>query len=315
MSSNKTPSSVMLDERQSEKLRAVLDERSWEFKEAPHAKWRAEKDKTVLIMYQKGTLVIQGKGSEDFIQFILEPEILGACPFTHPDGGAAAQEEPSAPFEPHAGVDESGKGDFFGPMVIAAVFVADQETDAKLRAAGVKDSKLISSDGRISLLAEKIRFITKNSYALVKIGPEAYNRMYENMRNLNRMLAWGHARAIENIIEKRPECRKALSDKFGDERLIINALMERGKTIELSQRTKAESDTAVAAASILAREGFISGLRRLAEETGVSLPRGAGPAVTAAANAIAASKGMEGLEKVCKSHFSLFARAGNLEEN
>jgi ribonuclease HIII len=306
-----TPRSVALSPEQADKLRGILDERCWTFKEAPHARWRAEKEKTVLIMYLKGTLVIQGKGAEDFIQFILEPEILGACPFTHPEGGVTSggEKESVAPFEPHAGIDESGKGDFFGPMVISCVYVADAETDGRLKAAGVKDSKLVSSDGMICLLAEKIRYITKGSFAMVRIGPPSYNRMYENMHNLNRMLAWGHARALENLLEKRPDCGKAVSDKFGDESLILRALMERGRKIELTQRTKAESDTAVAAASILAREGFITGLKALSEETGATLPRGAGPAVLETAADIASSRGEDALRAVCKTHFNVFAKA------
>ncbi len=146
------------------------------------------------------------------------------------------------------GIDESGKGDYFGPLVIAAVFVTPT-TQTDLSLMQVRDSKKLS-DGRVREMAPDIRLLCPHS--IVAIGPQRYNELYTKIRNLNRLLAWGHARALENLLQQ-VDCSLAIADQFGDEQLILNALQEKGKQIRLVQRTKAESDLAVAAASILAR--------------------------------------------------------------
>lgn len=196
------------------------------------------------------------------------------------------------------GSDESGKGDYFGPLVIAAAFVTPEiEPDLKLME--VRDSKKIS-DGRILELARDLRQVCKHS--IVAIGPQRYNELYEKIRNLNRLLAWGHARALENLLEQ-VNCDLAIADQFGDERFILNALLEKGKRISLVQRPKAEEDLAVAAASILARAEFLTRLRRLSDEVGTSLPKGASPSVELAARMVVKKHGRERLSTIAKMHF------------
>ena len=206
--------------------------------------------------------------------------------------------EDCTPDKKRIGIDESGKGDYFGPLVIAAVFVTP-EVEPDLRLMEVRDSKRIS-DGRILEMAPDIRLVCPHS--VVAIGPQRYNEIYPKMRNLNRLLAWGHARALENLLE-RVECNLAISDQFGDERFILTALLEKGKQIRLIQRTKAESDLAVAAASILARAEFLLRLKRLADELGLPLPKGASPQVEMAARMIVKKHGRERLATVAKMHF------------
>jgi len=196
------------------------------------------------------------------------------------------------------GIDESGKGDYFGPLVIAAVFV-DATTQGELRLMQVRDSKKIS-DGRILEMAPDIKTICPHS--VIAIGPQKYNELYEKIRNLNRLLAWGHAKALETLLE-RVTCERAISDQFGNERLILNVLQEKGRKIMLEQRTKAESDLAVAAASILARAEFLHRLKRLSSEVGTTLPKGASPAVELAAKMIIKKHGQERLGSVAKLHF------------
>ena len=197
------------------------------------------------------------------------------------------------------GIDESGKGDYFGPLVIAAVFV-DAPTQGELKLMGVRDSKKLS-DGRVLEMAPDIKTICPHS--VIAIGPQKYNELYAKIKNLNRLLAWGHAKALENLLERGVTCGRAISDQFGDERLIVNALQEKGRTIVLEQRTKAESDLAVAAASILARAEFLIRLKRLSSEVGTTLPKGSSPAVELAARMIIKKHGQERLELVAKLHF------------
>ena len=197
------------------------------------------------------------------------------------------------------GIDESGKGDYFGPLVIAAVFV-NATTQGELRLMEVRDSKKIA-DGRILEMAPDIKTICPHS--VIAIGPQKYNELYAKIKNLNRLLAWGHAKALENLLERGVTCGRAISDQFGDERLILNALQEKGRTIVLEQRPKAESDLAVAAASILARAEFLLRLKRLSHEVGTTLPKGASPAVELAAKMIIKKHGRDRLGTVAKLHF------------
>jgi ribonuclease HIII len=196
------------------------------------------------------------------------------------------------------GIDESGKGDYFGPLVIAAVFV-DATTQEELALMQVRDSKKIS-DGRILDMAPDIKMICPHS--IIAIGPHKYNELYAKIRNLNRLLAWGHAKALETLLE-RVSCERAISDQFGDERLILHALQAKGQKIVLEQRPKAESDVAVAAASILARAEFLTRLKRLSEEVGTMLPKGASPAVELAARMVIKKHGQTRLVSVAKLHF------------
>ena len=254
-----------------------------------------------MVAYSSGKLVVQGRGTADFVSFILEPEILHFFSFSAASAAADAEE-----LAPHGGVDESGKGDFFGPLAVAAVYV-DEVTAPKLRQLGVCDSKLVKSSAKIHELARGIRGIVNGGFALLLLKPETYNRLYEQIGNLNRMLAWGHARVIENLLEQVPACPRMLSDKFGNEILIKRALMERGKKITLQQRTKAESDVAVAAASILAREAFLRGMGALSDELRLELPRGAGSQVKTAGRKLLAERGEEVFRRCAKLHFKTWA--------
>ena len=283
-------------EEQAEQLRLLLDGRGWKFSEQPYARWKAVLEKTNVVAYNSGKLTVQGGGTEDFVTFLLEPEILHTFTFGY-------EEEPAEEaVDPHGGVDESGKGDFFGPLCIAGVY-ADEFTGPKLRAIGCCDSKLIKSSKKIMELSAGIREIAGNGWTAVVIGPESYNRLYAKFGNLNRLLAWGHARVIENLLEKVPACPRMLSDKFADERLIRRALLTRGREIRLDQRTKAESDVAVAAASILSREQFLRGMAKLEAEFGIELPRGAGPQVKAAGRSLMERFGASVFERCAKTHF------------
>ncbi len=196
------------------------------------------------------------------------------------------------------GTDESGKGDYFGPLVVAGVFI-NEETKQKLIELGVKDSKKLS-DNKIRDLAVKIKSICK--YSIVPIGPEKYNELYDKIGNLNKLLAWGHARAIENILEDT-NCENALTDQFGDENFVLNALLKKGKNIKLVQRPRAEEDVGVAAASILARDEFLRRLHKLSQCHRLNLPKGASQQVVIAAREIIKRKGEEELKKIAKLHF------------
>ncbi|MBT8036038.1 MAG: ribonuclease HIII [Verrucomicrobiae bacterium] len=280
-----------------ETIRMLLEEGGFDFKEKPYAHFSAKKGKLNVTVYEKGPKVlVQGKETEDFVRFTLEPLVLGEARL-----GYEELNEPEM-FEPHFGVDESGKGDFFGPLVIAGVYT-DASSTRSLMDAGVMDSKRIKSCAKIAKLAKIIRETRGVSYEVVSIGPERYNEMYASFKNLNRLLAWGHARVIRSLAEKVPSCQRALSDQFARKEVLENELARHGVKIDLEQRTKGESDVAVAAASILARERFVQWVAASSEKSGIEIPLGAGPHVIEAARELIAAHGELILPQVAKIHF------------
>jgi ribonuclease HIII len=282
---------------QAMRLRALLEELGFEFSPKQYTIFFAQKNKLSVAVYEKGPKVlVQGKGVEEFVQFELEPKIFGEAKLGY--------EEVHLPkmFEPHFGVDESGKGDFFGPLVIAGVYV-DRGIARKLLDAGVQDSKRIGSDARIRALGQTIRKTAGGLTETVLIGPAKYNELYEQFGNLNSLLGWGHARVIENLLAKKPNCPRALSDQFADARVIERSILRHGRKIDIEQRTKAESDIAVAAASILARDGFINWLDRHGKTFGLRLQRGASASVKETGKKLVEMKGPQILREVAKVHF------------
>jgi ribonuclease HIII len=202
------------------------------------------------------------------------------------------------------GMDESGKGDYFGPLSMGAVYI-DARTEARLVAMGVRDSKLLS-DKRILALAQEIKAMCPHS--VVTIEPRRYNEAYEKIQNLNNLLAWGHARALENVLEK-VTCNLAIADQFGNETILQKALLQRGQQIKLEQRPRAEADVAVAAASILARASFVQELDQLSIKVGRTLPKGAtDPSILTIGREIVAKGGQELLGEVAKLHFRTTAQ-------
>ena len=293
-------------------LKEWLQAHGYKFREVPYARFAAEKEKTNLVFYESGKLVIQGKGTQEFIEFVLEPEILKEARL-----GYETILNPEL-LLPRLGVDESGKGDFFGPLCVAGVYV-NESVVKTWKDSGIRDSKNISSDKRIKDLAELIRKTPGCVSTVVPIGNEAYNRLYAKMKSVNTMLAWGHARVIENLMGQKlkmnPPPVRAISDQFAYSKdTVAKALMTLGREIELIQKHRAEEDLAVAAASILARHEFVTRLAALERQYEIVLPRGASAAVDAAAKHFIEKHSAANLPKVAKMHFRTALRAQGLPE-
>jgi ribonuclease HIII len=301
-----------LTDEQSSALLAALQARHWKPRDVPYARFAFESDKANIVFYESGKLVVQGKGTAEFVEFLLEPEILKQAKV-----GYETVLNPDL-LLPRIGVDESGKGDFFGPLCIAGVYV-NESVIKSWADAGIRDSKNISSDKKISDLAELIRKTPGCVTDSVVVGNEAYNRLYTKMKSVNTLLAWGHARVIENLLGKRyqmnPPPVKAISDQFAASKSVIEkALMKEGKELHLVQRHKAEEDIAVAAASILARDAFVKGVAKLETDFAMKLPKGASAAVDAAAKQFVTERGADELAKISKLHFRTALRAQGLPE-
>ena len=262
------------------------------------------------IQYQSGKLVVSGHAPAfDKLIAVIEPIGRRAAPKHQPAGqtaSAAAKAPPET--EPHIGTDEAGKGDFFGPLVTAGVYV-DEKAAKLLRALGVRDSKLVS-DRELRVLASNIRdVVEEEKRAVITVAPKRYNELYRQMRsegkNLNTLLAWAHTRAIEDLIGHGLRPTFILSDQFGDKRYIESRLLidTRLSGVPVIQMHRAEADVAVAAASILARDAFLRWLDQAGKTLGLAVPKGASPKVIETGRLLVSRIGADGLKDYAKVSF------------
>ncbi|MDB4784911.1 ribonuclease HIII [Akkermansiaceae bacterium] len=288
---------LALSDEQVTILKACLLRDGFEFKEKEHVLYSAKRGKLNVTVYRKGPKVlVQGKETEDFVKFVLEPEVVGEARLGYEEHWQAEM------FEPHFGIDESGKGDYFGPLIVAGVYTNSEITRALMNA-GIMDSKRIGSGNRVRELAGKIRAEVGNRYKVIRWAPSRYNLLYKEYNNVNLMLARGHATVIKDLSVRVPSCGRALSDQFTKAPLIARELKNRGVRLNLEERTKAENDIAVAAASILARESFLDWMDKVSRKIGLELPFGAGSAVKEVARKFIQKFGKEKLGEVVKLHF------------
>lgn len=300
--------SLDMDQRAAEALHMSLrGSAAYTPLERQYALFCYEGEEVQVAYYAKrGKLVVQGRGAESFVK-----EMLGAQPHTAAVAAqpAACKSSSAVDERPHFGVDESGKGDYFGPLVVAGVYT-DERTAQLLSRLGCRDSKQISSDEQICRLAAAIKAQPHVEWELLCIGPARYNELYAEMGNLNRLLAWGHARVIAALHAKVPACPRALSDQFANEWVLRRALGARSVPVKLEQRPRAEEDVAVAAASILARARFVEWLQQAARAAACKLPLGCAPHVLQAAKTFVKTHGRDRLSEVAKLHFKLTKQLG-----
>ena len=299
----KTLYTKTLTPEQASKLEDWLDKHLWISYEVAYAKF-AFKDKfTNVVFYNSGKLVVQGKGTENFVQFVLEAQITGVA-----EMGYEAVHHPEW-FEAHAGIDESGKGDLFGPLVSACV-VADGKAVQYWIDEGLKESKRVSSDNAVLAMAKKIKETKGVAIGVSYASMEKYNALYIKFgRNLNKLLAWFHATAIRSALEKR-SVPWGMLDQFTKQPLVQNNIKDI-KNFELKMQTKAEEDPVVAAASIVARATYIFAMRKLNTECGLDLKKGASAAVKAQAVEIVKKFGATDLKRFAKLHFKTAIEAIN----
>jgi ribonuclease HIII len=299
---------VKVSPAQSEPTQAHFEELGFSFEEAPHAFWRGRADGCIVTFYQSGKVVLQGPNADAFAGQIDGDEeaqrTVSTPKKTDEERGALFEEAMAMHPEPlperWVGIDETGKGDYFGPLVVVAAAIERHRVPLLIEL-GIADSKKLSD--------KFVRKITPDLkaccvYSRVIIRPERYNELYAKIGNLNHLLAWGHARALEDALEMAPDCTYALSDQFARNPAVVERqLMELGRGVRYEQRTKGESDPAVAVASVLARDIFLTEMKRLEKAAGRALPKGAGGPVLAAARDIANGPEPELLRRVAKLHF------------
>ena len=298
---------------QQEILLGIMVNGNYRRREVPYSLYSIEGDHFNATLYEKEKhgrrkLCVQGSKAEDFVLFQLEPLVLGAASL-----GYEKELSPEL-FAPHAGSDESGKGDYFGPLVVCCAYT-DEALSDEMAKMGVRDCKQMSDKAVLAAGAALRSLLGPTGYAVVKLGPAAYNRLYAKMRNINRMLAWAHGTAIEELLEKRPGCGRVVVDQFAPtEATICRALKERGRRAAVEQRHKAESDIAVAAASVIARELFLRSIADMTAEVfgpppadgsqQTKVPAGSSdPRVRELAEEMVRKNGATWLMNHCKAHF------------
>lgn len=304
----KTSYTYELDNNQQELLLGIMVNGNYRKREVPYSIYSIEGDKFNATLYAKEKhgkrkLCVQGSKAEDFVMFQLEPIVLGQA-----EVGYEKELHPEL-YSAHAGSDESGKGDFFGPLVVCCAYT-DEKLSEEMLKLGVKDCKQMTDKAVLTVGAKLRQLLGPNGYAVVKLGNAAYNRLYAKIKNINRMLAWAHGAAIEDLLTKRQNCDRVVVDQFAPtETTILRALKERGKKAKVEQRHKAESDIAVAAASVIARELFIRACQDMTKEcfgegAEDKIPLGSSdPKVRELAEKMVEKHGPIWLMNHCKAHF------------
>ena len=252
------------------------------------------------------TKLVQQGGPDGFVKGL---EIKGGAKATVTSPFPVREIKDIPEMGDHVGTDESGKGDFFGPLVVAGVYVS-QRTAKLLEFLGVQDSKM-SSDKKNRELARQIReMIPAEDIELICLMPSTYNGLYAKMGNLNTILGWAHSRVIENLLTRHADCKNVVADQFASEYVLARALMERGRKAKVLQTPKGERDIAVAAASVIARDEYLKQMEFLAKNAQIEgifeLPKGAGSNVDKVARALCRSRGKQALEGFAKLHFKNF---------
>ncbi|GAB4269826.1 MAG: ribonuclease HIII [Opitutales bacterium] len=286
---------LTLTDAQMDRLKAWCDRQLWEFYEVDHARFAFKGDKVNVVGYKSGKLVIQGKKTEDFVTYVLEAEIT-----QEPKMGYEEVHHPEW-FEAHAGLDESGKGDLFGPLVSACV-VADAGVARIWMDAGLKESKRITSDASVLKLEKVIRatkgVVVKTTFA----GMEKYNALYVKFgSNLNKLLGWMHARALEDALDAK-HVPWGMLDQFSKKDLVTPNLKLKA-AFELRMQTKAEEDPIVAAASIIARATYIKQMKKLSDVFGEPLLKGSGAQAKEQGYRVVEKFGPESFGQFAKLHF------------
>ncbi|MEG8946427.1 ribonuclease HIII [Rosettibacter firmus] len=246
----------------------------------------------VLVYFGKKGVKTILQGNTELPEYItLRKLIFGQLELDYNDENLSEPDE-------YIGTDESGKGDYFGPLVVAAVYV-DLDTQKKLKQIGVRDSKDLS-ENQISDLSKEILKIVKENYSIVTISPQKYNQLYDKFKNLNHLLNWAHSKAIENLL-KKTKCDTVITDKFSKRELNIS-FNKNHSSIKFIQETKAEKFVGVAAASILARNKFNEWFIKNSNDE-IELIKGTSKKVEKAAAELVKKYGKESLNKFVKLHF------------
>lgn len=266
------------------------------------------KKKITVKQYQSGKLVVQGSDTGFLDKIINQIEDVVGESNNNKKREVSADIKATAPF---IGSDESGKGDFFGPLVVCA-FWANIQIATELEKLDVKDSKMLSNKN-CAKIAKTIREEYSSFFKEVILLPKEYNILYSRFKqkgeSLNQLLGYLHSLAIKNIWDKR-QANSIIVDKFGNENDVKRYFDKSHSEAKFICIPRGESQTVVAAASIIARDRFVREMSILSDNIGEDIPFGAGPQVVDFAKDFIRKYGPDKLSEYAKTHFSTASQAG-----
>jgi ribonuclease HIII len=288
-----------------EDLRLVLDE--WDIQVAGHreinygTQYYLERgqESVLLNVFSTGKVAVQGKSSG--LRDLLEGRIAAR-------GGDRATEvrtgtRPALDGTPRVGVDEAGKGDYFGPLVVAGVRITGEEMAKELQNLGVRDSKSLGVDTVRSMAERILRGAGEQNVRVVTLSPREYEARRSSAGNVNKLLDEIDAEIIGKLED---EVELVVVDEYAaSARERLHPFVPEGVRLEV--RKRAEDDAAVAAASIVARARYLEEMEELSRRVGFELPRGSAHVIEAARRVVE-ELGEEGLEGVAKTSFGITAK-------
>lgn len=203
------------------------------------------------------------------------------------------------------GSDETGTGDFFGPVTVAACFVSSEQVEL-VRELGVKDSKQLSDDYMRQIAPDLQASLI---HSVLTLTNDKYNEVQSKGWSQGKIKALLHNQALKHVLRKMNDVRPdyILIDQFAERGIYYNHIKNESEIVRENVlfSTKAEGlHVAVAAASIIARVAFLEEMDRLSDIAGVQLPKGAGKIVDEAAAKILLKNGEDTLKSMTKWHFA-----------
>ncbi|PCJ54550.1 MAG: ribonuclease HIII [Planctomycetota bacterium] len=286
----------VLSSQEGNQLSDALQSAGYEFRNLQHAVFQARGEGVVVSLYKSGKLVVQGKGAEAW-----HTQYLGAKETAPSKKQTSASREPSG-FPPAAnsiGSDEAGKGDTFGPLVVAAVAIAKDKVEL-LQSSKVADSKTID-DHRIRILGPWIR--ENFDFEIRCLMPLKYNQEWQSAgSNVNTLLTQLHSDCL-GVLHERSGYQSMVVDRFSPSCPVSKQIHAVAPTVSVVEVPRAEAHLAVAAASVLAREQFLIGMEELSAEWAMDIPRGSGSPVPPAMREFLQLHGVEEMRRVAKVHF------------
>jgi ribonuclease HIII len=288
-----------------EDLRLVLDE--WDVEVAYHreinygTQYCLERgpESVLLNVFSTGKVTVQGKSSG--LRGLLEGRI--AAREGERAGKVRSRTRPALDGTPRVGIDEAGKGDYFGPLVVAGVRITGEELAEELQKLGVRDSKALGVDTVRPMAGRILQVAGERNVRVVMLSPRAYEARRSAAGNVNKLLDEIDAEIIGRLGD---EVELVVVDEYAaSARERLQPFVPEGVRLEV--RKRAEDDAAVAAASIVARARYLVEMEELSGRVGFELPRGSAHVIEAGRRVVE-QLGEEGLEDVAKTSFGITAQ-------
>lgn len=274
-------------------------------KTPPYAIFQAQDGDTVVTLYESGKAVFQGHDADLSSEFWIETEKINTGKAITTDSRNKKKEEKISKILPirinSIGSDEVGTGDYFGPIVVTASYVAKENIDFLLDLK-VKDSKKLTDDQILKIVPQIIKKIPYQTFILKN---EEYNNYKMKNMNMNQMKAILHNKVLYELKQKNYHYDYIVVDQFEPPKSYFKHISKSTKKVQdIFFLTKAEDQClSVACSSLISRYIFLKEMDKLSNSLGITLPKGANPLVDEIGKKIVAIHGKEKLKTIAKLNF------------